>query len=156
MSTVRIAPVTVSASSKDTLEIKQLEAMLYGATSHPKLVGADGKEIPLPEPVYEVLKRAIYAMASGQAISIVPTDHELTTQEAADLLGMSRPYLIRLLEQGKIQFTKTGSHRRIKSHDLMHYKSQRDVIRRQNLRGLTEFLEEEGFYDYDVEDADCQ
>ena len=80
-------------------------------------------------------------------MSLVPLKQELTTQEAANLLNVSRPFLIKLLEQGEIPYIKVGSHRRIRFEDLMAYRQQRDLKRRQSLKELTQFSQHEGFYD---------
>lgn len=132
-----------------TEAVKQLERILASKNLHPRLVGSDGEEILLPEPVYDALCQVVRAMASGQKVTIVPSDREMTTQEAADFLNVSRPYLIKLLEQGEIPYTKVGSHRRICSQDVLTYKQQRDAKRRQKLSEITAFLQEEGFYDED-------
>lgn len=79
-------------------------------------------------------------------MSLVPLEQELTTQEAADLLNVSRPFLIKLLEQGEIPYIKVGSHRRIRFEDLIAYKQQRDLKRRQSLKELIHFSQDEGFY----------
>jgi excisionase family DNA binding protein len=138
-----ISPLT------DTERIKQLEDLFTSGTSHPKLVGADGKEIPLPESIYQAFKEVVQALASGQGkrISVVVTDQEMSTQEAADVLNVSRPYLIKLLEQGQIPFTTVGKHRRIKAQDLETYKESRDSLRNKALSEMTGILQEEGFYD---------
>jgi excisionase family DNA binding protein len=86
-------------------------------------------------------------MQHGRAISIVPLAKELTTQEAADLLKVSRPFLVKLLEQGNIPFIKVGTHRRVLFDDLMEYKKQRDTKRRQGLAELTQLSQELGLYD---------
>jgi excisionase family DNA binding protein len=125
--------------------IKQFEALL-GTDVHPKFVGVDGEAIALPESLYHTLKAIVQAMAAGKTISIIPTDEELSTQDAADLLNVSRPYLIKLLEQGQIPFTTVGTHRRIKFQDVQDYKRVRDASRRQSLQQMTEMLQEEGFY----------
>jgi excisionase family DNA binding protein len=135
-------------SVTDTERIKQLEDLFTSGTSHPKLVGADGKEIPLPEPIYQAFKEVVQALASGQGkrISVVVTDQEISTQEAAEILNVSRPYLIKLLEQKQIPFTTVGKHRRIKLQDLNAYKEVRDSSRRKALSEMTQLLQEEGFY----------
>ena len=82
-------------------------------------------------------------------MSIVPVGHLLTTQQASDLLNVSRPYLIKLLDRGDIPFERgdeTGSHRRIRFVDLMEYKHKIDKDRREQLRKLTQMSQEAGFY----------
>lgn len=146
------ASVQITAQKHETLSIKRLERILDAENSQPRLVASTGEEILLPESVYNALRQVIHAMASGQAIIIVPHDREMTTQEAADFLNVSRPYLIKLLEQEEIPYIKVGSHRRVRSQDIMAYKKQRDAQRRKHLNELTAFLQDEGFYDEDVHD----
>lgn len=136
----------VLATEKEAQVIKHLDLLLGSKTSQAKLVGCDGEEIVIPESVYFVLRQVIHLMASGRAVSLVPLEHELTTQEAADLLNVSRPFLVKLLEQGEIPYIKVGSHRRIRFEDLMAYKQQRERERRQCLKELTQFSQDEGFY----------
>lgn len=76
----------------------------------------------------------------------------MTTQQAADFLNVSRPYLIKLLEQGEVPHIKVGSHRRIRFQDIATYKQQRDTKRRQHLNELTGFLQDEGFYNQESSD----
>ncbi|MFN6528044.1 helix-turn-helix domain-containing protein [Nostoc sp. ChiSLP03a] len=125
----------------------ELERILSVKGSQPKLVGANGEKITIPEPIYQVLLQVVHAMASGKAISIIPQQQELTTQQAAEFLNVSRPYLIKLLEQGEIPHIKVGSHRRVRFDDLMNYKQQRDVKRDQLLTELTQMSQEAGFYE---------
>lgn len=155
MATLSDFSIAVHARHQDAEQIKQLEDLLSATTNHPKLVDVNGREIPLPDAVYEALKSMVQAMAAGRAIRLVPTDYELTTQEAAEILNVSRPYLIKILNQGEIPYVTVGRNRRIRVQDLMQYKQKRDATRRQNLNNLTEFLQEEGFYGYDGESSDC-
>ncbi|MDD1428958.1 helix-turn-helix domain-containing protein [Dolichospermum sp. ST_sed9] len=142
-----LAVESVMAQEPEKLSIQHLESMLQLEGSQPKLVGADGQEISIPESVYQVLYQAVHALASGKIISIVIQDRELTTQKAADLLKVSRPHLIKLLDQGEIPCVRVGTHRRVRFDDLMKYKEQRDSKRREGMKQFTQFLEAEGFYD---------
>jgi excisionase family DNA binding protein len=135
------------APEEEAQALKELEHILRVEGSQTKLIGGNGEQITIPNSVYQVLLQVIQAMASGQAISIVPLEREMTTQQAADFLNVSRPYLIKLLEQGEIPYIKVGSHRRIRFEDLMEYKQQRNTKRREGLKELTQFLQDEGFYD---------
>lgn len=135
------------AQHKEVQSLKQLERLLSIENSHAKLVGADGEAIHLPDSVYQVLRQVVHAMASGQAISIVPQESEMTTQQAAEVLNVSRPYLIKLLEQGEIPHIKVGTHRRIRSQDLMTYKQQRDTKRSKLLDELIQESQDMGFYE---------
>ncbi|MCW9057841.1 MAG: excisionase family DNA-binding protein [Gammaproteobacteria bacterium] len=89
-------------------------------------VQLDGTDLILPRDVLALLRDILTEMAQGNAVTIVPTHAELTTQAAADILNVSRPHLIKLLEEGRIPFTLIGTHRRIRYQDLMDYKAERD------------------------------
>jgi excisionase family DNA binding protein len=101
--------------------------------SHPgheavRLVVEDehGEPLTVPRPAVELLARVLAHMAAGQGVSIVPSQAELTTQQAADMLNVSRPYLIGLLERGEIEYRKVGTHRRIKAASLIEYMREDD------------------------------
>jgi excisionase family DNA binding protein len=138
-------PEPIFASEQDIQTLKRLEELL--TQDHPMLVGRAGEEILLPESVYQVLRQVTHFMAEGKAISLIPHDHYLSSQEAANLLNVSRPYLYTLLDQHQIPFIKVGSHRRIRFEDLMLYKQNRDNQRHQSLGALTALSQELGFYE---------
>jgi excisionase family DNA binding protein len=142
----------VAASESERPAFDKLEGMLRQEMTEypahvPALVGADGERIELPASLYHALRQLVSHLARGRAVTIVPFNKELTTQEAADILNVSRPYLVKLLEQGDIPFVKTGSHRRIRCADLMTYKQHRDAERRRGLAHLTQTSQELGLYE---------
>ena len=115
------------------------------------LVGPSGDEAPLPAELRELLVRAVEAMRRGQAITLAPRSQRLTTQEAADELGISRPTLVKLLEEGKIPFETPGRHRRIRLVDLLAYQAVRRSHRRSALRDLAHDAQDLGLYEEPVE-----
>ena len=88
-------------------------------------VSLDGNDLILPRQALALLRDILVEMAQGNAVTIVPTHAELTTQEAANTLNVSRPHVVKLLETGKIPFTKAGTHRRIRYQDLVAYQDKR-------------------------------
>ena len=105
-------------------------------------VKLDGNDLILPRQALALLRDLLVEMAQGNAVTIVPTHAELTTQEAANLLNVSRPHLVKLLEGGEIPFTKAGTHRRIRYQDLMTYRDRRMHESRDALDELTEQAQE--------------
>lgn len=117
------------------------------AIKQSRLVGPEGQEIPIPEPLYRVLEQVVPLLAADMAVSIVPVGHLLTTQEAANLLNVSRPFLIKLLEDGAMKFERIGTHRRIRFEDLMEYKHNLARERQKTLKKLTQMAQDAGLYD---------
>jgi excisionase family DNA binding protein len=98
-----------------------------------RLVVEDGQPsgaLVVPRAAVELLARILAHMAAGQGVSVVPSHAELTTQQAADLLNVSRPFLIGLLSAGEIEYRKVGKHRRIKAESLLRYLAEDDRRRR--------------------------
>jgi excisionase family DNA binding protein len=83
-------------------------------------------DVELPTSALKLLVDILAELADGNAVQVVPVHAELTTQEAADLLNVSRPHLVKLLEDGELSFHRTGKHRRVRFADLMQYKETRD------------------------------
>ena len=93
--------------------------------------------IELPAGAVKLLQAILEDMASGRAVTIVPQDAELTTQQAADFLNVSRPFLIQLLEQKRLPFRMVGTHRRVRFEDVLRFKGNIDAERRNVLDQLT-------------------
>ena len=90
------------------------------------LVGSDpGEQVEIPASIHGLLRQVIEAMSQGLAVTVVPQVQKLTTQQAAELLGVSRPTLIRLLETERIPFERVGAHRRVMLRDALAYREQR-------------------------------
>lgn len=99
--------------------------------------------LAVPRAAVELLARVLAHMAAGQGVSVVPAHAELTTQQAADVLNVSRPFLIGLLEAGEIEYRKVGKHRRVQATSLLTYMRGDDQRRRDaadELSGLTQDL----------------
>ena len=103
--------------------------------------------IELPAGAVTLLMDILEAMAAGRGITLIPAHAELTTVQAADILNVSRPFLIKLLDAGKIPHHKVGRHRRIRLEDLMSYKETIDREREAVLDQLTAETQEMGLYD---------
>lgn len=115
-------------------------------TQQIQIVGEDKSThvVELPTMALRLLADILAELANGNAVKVVPVHTELTTQEAADLLNVSRPHLIKLLDEGAIAHHKTGKHRRVRFADLMTYKSKREEDRRRALEELVELGQQMG------------
>lgn len=104
-------------------------------------------KIKIPLKALRLLGNILKAMSQGKPISIVPIATEVTTQKAAEMLGCSRPHLVKLLEEGKIEYTSVGRHRRIKFEDVLKYKEQMRKAQKQHIIDIMNSDEEIGLYD---------
>lgn len=112
-----------------------------------KLVGPRGKKTEIPPSALHALKLVADGMAHGLVLTLIPHGRELTTQEAADILHVSRPHLVKLLDEGAIPHHRVGTHRRVRIEDVLAYRAERARRRREQLRELTRLSEEaEGGY----------
>lgn len=112
-----------------------------------RLIGPDGETTEIPGSALHALELVLEGMARGQTMTLVPHGRELTTQEAADLLHVSRPHLIKLLDEGVIPHYRVGTHRRVRIEDVLDYRQERATTRREKLDELTRLSEElEGGY----------
>lgn len=144
-----MATSAIEIAPRDEQEIRQVSD-LYWMLVHQRsaaLVGPDGSRTELPPAVHEVLLRVAEKMQEGQAVAVIPLAQQLTTQAAADLLGMSRQFFVRECEAGKIPFRHTGTHRRVLLKDVLDYKKRRGQGRRQAIVDIARQSEKLGDYD---------
>ena len=124
-----------------------LESLATATSERPALVGPRNEQIPLPQEAFEVLLQVFEAMNQGLAIHVAPLNAQLTTQEAANYLGISRPTLVKLLESGAIPFIKPGRHRYVRIDDLIGYAESLRAKRAEELDTLAREAEADGLYD---------
>lgn len=125
--------------------LSRVESCLVSARGKQVAVLAEMSEdspLPLPTPVMELLAFSLATMADGRGVRLIPVDAILTTQQAADLMQVSRPYLIGLLERGEIAYSTVGRHRRINFNDLVQYMNEDDQRRLSAADELTRMDEE--------------
>lgn len=130
---------------EDLQLLEQISQEVLGR-ERPALVGRGG-EIPLPEPVFDLLVRIVQALREGESVVLMPETEPMTTQAAANFLGVSRPFLVKLLKEKQIPFHNVGTHRRVLLKDLKAYQKRRDNDRRAALKNLFDEIDEAGLYD---------
>ncbi|WP_066600727.1 excisionase family DNA-binding protein [Cryobacterium arcticum] len=104
---------------------------------------ATGDQVEIPEEIHRVLLQVIDSMQRGLAVSIVPQSKTLTTQQAADLLGISRPTLVKLLDEQKLPFERVGTHRRVLLVDVMAFRDRRRQEQYDALEEMRSTLDDE-------------
>ncbi|MFD4405945.1 helix-turn-helix domain-containing protein [Nocardia sp. NPDC058499] len=112
----------------------------------PVLVAADGSRVELPDAVYDVLRQVADALSNGMGVTVAPMNAMLTTQEAADYLGIARPTLVRILERGDLPMEKPGRHRFVRLADLIEYQALQREQTRGALDDLIDDAEEDSLY----------
>jgi excisionase family DNA binding protein len=125
--------------------VAQLETL-----QEPELILSDGSRLRLPEPIAEVLRDVAHALAQGQAVTVAPQHTTLTTQQAAQFLGISRPTFVKLLEDGVLPYTQPGRHRRVRLSDVLAYRERIQHERDVGLDELTAISQEAGLYNDEV------
>jgi excisionase family DNA binding protein len=132
-------------------ELAVIERALSRATTlpeqGPRLVDADGVAVEVPDELFEALRTIVHHLKAGHGVSVVALQTELTTVEAADLLNVSRPHLIKQLEAGAIPYRMVGSHRRLRLVDVLAYRDRQDTQARAALDELTRQAKDLGLYD---------
>lgn len=142
----------VLAPHKDSETVRELDAELAKSEGVAKLVSPSGEVLELKHSEYILLRRVLDDMDKGSDVRIMPIHAEITTQEAADLLNVSRPFLIGLLKKGEIPYQMVGTHRRIRLEDLLVYRDYRDAERRRLLDEIANESQELGLYDEEDEE----
>jgi excisionase family DNA binding protein len=142
VSATLIDPVSIPKAQEN--QIRDLRRLVQEGGA---IVGPDERQIEIPESVHELLLLILNNLQAGRAISIVAEHQQLTTQRAADILGVSRPFLVRLLENGEIPFYIVGSPGRIYLRDLLQYKHQHDAARHETINKMARAEMEAGTYD---------
>lgn len=137
----RVAPSRPTPAELDRL------AGLVMKDNRPALVGCQGKRVELPKPIHRLLADAIRMMRDGRTFVLVPEDEAFTTQATARFLGVSRQFLVNLLERGEIAFHRVGTHRRVYLKDLLEFQSRRDKKRRDSMNRLFKAVDKAGLYD---------
>jgi excisionase family DNA binding protein len=145
--------VTNRGSGDAELALRAARRIGEYLTTHPgagpvkiqgELAGDDALVVPREAAV--LLAKILGFLANGEGVNVIPDLAELTTQQAAEFLNVSRPYLIRLLESGEIPFRLVGTHRRVRFRDLSEYNSRDDLTRRRAADELTKLTQELGLY----------
>jgi excisionase family DNA binding protein len=138
---------------EDPADLARFARGLLGAepAARAKLVGPDGSQIDIPDDLYNVLRDVVGALSQGMAISIAPHNTMLTTQEAADLLSVSRPTLVRLLAEGEIPHSMRGRHRRVLLRDILDYTERTRAERRSALDQMAADAEDDGLYEATID-----
>ncbi len=129
---------------------KQQVAKIYRMliqTGAAYLVGPDNSKLEIPPSIYQALMKVVENMQEGKAIALLPLMEEVSTQAAADILGVSRQFLVRELDEGKISFHRVGAHRRIYLKDLLDYQQERHIKRSASIDRMLRLSEEAGIYD---------
>lgn len=135
----KVAIKSYASLSAALTNIKQAETEIEIEETQDKIV--------IPSRALQLLGDILKAMSEGKPISIVPVATEVTTQKAAEILGCSRPHLVKLLEEGEIEFVKVGKHRRILFEDVLKYKQKMKEDQKKHIIEMMNQDEELGLYD---------
>lgn len=134
----------IAAPNTDQEALRGVEAMTQSGLE--LRVSAGDQSVELPEALRLVLEQAAHELVRGNRVSLLPLGRMLTTRQAAEMLNVSRPFLIQLLERDEIPFEMVGTHRRVVIEDVLRYRAQRSERRREVLRALSEEADELGIY----------
>jgi len=146
---VRYSKRQLDPSTLSSAEKKDLEALGEVLREHrgAYIASQGGVQIDLPGPILNLIEQAIESVGRGETLQLVAQEETMTTQEAADFLGFSRPFLIGLLEKGEIPFQTVGKHRRLATKDVRTFGDKRNRERKKALDDLFDKIDEAGFYE---------
>jgi excisionase family DNA binding protein len=136
----------VAADEAEKRELATIERTLE-RPGKARLVGPGNEQMIIPDSLYSVLLEAVKQLSEGNGIAVLPYMQELTTQQAADILNVSRPHVVSLVDSKQIPHHAVGSHRRIYLKDLLEFKHRRDHHRRQAIQEMGNVAEELDIYD---------
>lgn len=144
--------VTFQPSRATTAKVLDFNAALEARGAQPlsgtaRLVSPDGQEVELPEELFAILRFAAERLAANQGVTVVPVDKQLTTQQAADFLGVSRPTLVKVIDAGGLPATVVGRHRRVTLSDLLAYRDELARTRAAALQEMADIARAEGLYE---------
>lgn len=143
---VEVRPGAVALEDLDAV-VRALEGPPAHAGQNPRLVGPDGDSIELPASIHDVLVSIVDILRAGDGVSIIPLHAELTTVQAAEVLNVSRPHLIKQIEAGALPYHMVGTHRRLRQVDVLAYRDQLDAQASQALDAMAAEAEELGHYE---------
>lgn len=140
---VEIRPGSVQSHDLEVIERALTREGVEGA----RLVDSDGATVEMPAELVGALKAIVEHLRAGHGVSVASLQAELTTVEAAELLNVSRPHLVKLVDGGALPFRMVGTHRRLRLVDVLAYRDEQDVVSREALDELTRQAEALGLYD---------
>jgi excisionase family DNA binding protein len=143
MSSTNLKPIALPSS--DQQQVQRVERLLRAES--PALITSTGERVELPGTVVEVLRTTVGFLSRGQSVTLVPDNQAITTQHAANLLGMSRPFFIKLLDTGVMAHHRVGNQRRVYLRDVLAYEKKRDTERQAALDRLSRDAFEAGLYE---------
>lgn len=144
---VSFVGMLVAMSMLTAEEQERAREALSQVGGHPRITTEDGTVIDLPEPVATALAEVLEAAAAGERALVLRSPNDITTEQAATVLGVSRPTVVRMIEAGKLPARMVGTHRRLTLSDVLAYRTVSAARRRAALDQMTRQAEELGLYD---------